>query len=225
MIGHIIGLPDTGGPGVMEEALDTGERRLPDASDVALSPSTPLPNIALGAHAPIVIGTPGSDFIDAGHGGNILVGGAGADNFVFANVEIHATTPWSLMSALLGTPPVTPPALTHVADYSFAQGDSFDFSALTSAFHGSWASDAQIVRAVEDPSGLSRRCRSTPAARPSGPGSIMLLQGNFNGRSNSTASWVDVAQLDGAHVGDTINVLIDSHATIHATQIHVDWLV
>jgi hypothetical protein len=36
-LGHIIGLPDTGGPGVMEEALDTGERRLPDASDVALS--------------------------------------------------------------------------------------------------------------------------------------------------------------------------------------------
>ncbi|MEA2742157.1 MAG: large repetitive protein, partial [Acetobacteraceae bacterium] len=146
------------------------------------------------------------------------------DNFVFANVDIHAATPWSLMSALGVTPPVTPPALTHVADYSFAQGDSFDFSALTSAFHGSWASDAQIVRAVEDPSGTF----ATLQVNASGPGSIaswlnMLLQGNVNGPSNSTASWVNVAQLDGAHAGDDVSVLIDSH-TVHLAQVHVGLL-
>ena len=137
---------------------------------------------------------------------------------MFANVDIHATTPWSLLSALWGAPPATPPALTHVADYSFAQGDSFDFSALTSAFHGSSASDAQIVRAVEDPSGTF----ATLQVNANGPSIAswfnMLLQGNFNGPSNSTASWVDVARLDGAHAGDEVSVRIDSHAVHLATD-------
>jgi hypothetical protein len=242
-MGHVLGLPDSTSPNdvndLMYISLVDGERRLPDAADVPVTNTTPLtPNIALGpvvtsemelssAYAPVVTGTPGNDTIDAGHGGNILVGGAGADNFVFANVEIHAATPWSLMSALWGgAPPVTPPALTHVADYSFAQGDSFDFSALTSAFHGSGASDAQIVRAVEDPSGTF----ATLQVNASGPGSIgswlnMLLQGNANGPWNGTASWVNVAQLDGAHAGDPVNVLVDSQSAIHHAQIHVDLLV
>jgi hypothetical protein len=242
-MGHVLGLPDSTSPNdvndLMYISLVDGERRLPDAADVPVTNTTPLtPNIALGpvvtsemelssAYAPVVTGTPGNDTIDAGHGGKTLVGGAGADNFVFANVEIHAATPWSLMSALWGgAPPVTPPALTHVADYSFAQGDSFDFSALTSAFHGSGASDAQIVRAVEDPSGTF----ATLQVNASGPGSIgswlnMLLQGNANGPWNGTASWVNVAQLDGAHAGDPVNVLVDSQSAIHHAQIHVDLLV
>ncbi|MCP1926412.1 hypothetical protein [Bradyrhizobium elkanii] len=33
-------------------------------------------------------------------------------------------------------------------------GDTFDFSALTSPFHGSSMDDAMLVRAVEDPSGM-----------------------------------------------------------------------
>jgi hypothetical protein len=39
------------------------------------------------------------------------------------------------------------------------------------------------------------------------------------------AAWVDIAQLDGAHAGDAVNVLIDNHATTHLAQIHVDLLV
>jgi hypothetical protein len=105
-----------------------------------------------------------------------------------------------------------------VADYSFAQGDSFDFSALTSAFHGSWASDAQIVRAVEDPSGTFATLQVN-AKVPWGFGSWL------NGPSNSTASWVNVAQLDGVHAGDDISVLIDSHAAVHVAHLHAGLLV
>jgi hypothetical protein len=226
-MGHELGLPDLTAASDVNDLmyidLVDGERRLPDAGDVPVV-NTLTPHIGA-ANAPVVMGTPGNDTIDAGHGGKILVGGAGADNFVFANVEIHAATPWSLISALVGAPPVTPPALTHVADYSFAQGDSFDFSALTSAFHGSGASDAQIVRAVEDPSGTF----ATLQVNANGPGSIgswlnMLLQGNANGPWNGTASWVNVAQLDGAHAGDDVSVLIDSHA-VHLAQVHVGLLV
>ncbi len=47
----------------------------------------------------------------------------------------------------------TPAQITHVADYSAAQGDTFDFSAITSAFHNSGVSDSLVVRAVEDASG------------------------------------------------------------------------
>ena len=236
-MGHVLGLDDTTAASTAHDLmfidLVDGERRLPDAADVALANGTSAaqaeaalpPSAQAAAGTPIVVGTAGNDTIDAGHGGNILVGGAGADNFVFANVEIHAATPWSLMSALWGgAPPVTPPALTHVADYSFAQGDSFDFSALTSAFHGSGASDAQIVRAVEDPSGTF----ATLQVNAIGPGSIgswasMLLRGNADNSWNGTASWVNVAQLDGAHAGDDVSVLIDSHA-VHLAQVHVGLL-
>jgi Ca2+-binding RTX toxin-like protein len=181
---------------------------LPDAADVALADASgPLtPNVSIGpattaaaqmpAGVPIIRGTAGNDTIDAGHGGNILVGGAGADHFVFANVVASAQTP---------------PPLTHVADYSFAQGDIFDFSALTSQFHGSGTSDALVVRAVEDSSG-----------------SFAMLQVNTANTSMGSkvgSTWVDVAQLDGAHAGDAVNVLIDNHATTHLAQIHVDLLV
>jgi len=121
-MGHVLGLDDTTAASTAHDLmfidLVDGERRLPDAADVPVTNTTPLtPNIALGpvvtsemelSSAPVVTGTPGNDTIDAGHGGKTLVGGAGADNFVFANVEIHAATPWSLMSALWGgAPPVT----------------------------------------------------------------------------------------------------------------------
>jgi len=41
----------------------------------------------------------------------------------------------------------------------------------------------------------------------------------------SAPNWVNVAQLDGAHAGDSVNVLIDSHHSVHLAQIHVDLLV
>jgi len=165
--------------------LVDGERRLPDAGDVPVTTTPLTPNVASGLVVPTA--TPGNDTIDAGHGGKVLVGGAGADHFVFAHLPDAATAP------------------THVADYSFLQGDSFDFSALTSAFHGLAVDDAFVVRAVEGASGTfaTLQVNTTPFAK--------------------NASWADVAQLDGAHAGDNVSVLIDSHA-VHLTQVHVGLL-
>jgi hypothetical protein len=181
-LGHVIGLGDSTGAGVMNIALDSGERRLPDGTDVAQA-------------TPVVAGNAANNTIDAGHGGNILFGGGGADTFVFGpGIQLNAPTPAQI---------------THVADYSAAHGDTFDFSALTSAFHNSSVSDALVVRAVEDASGKFATLQVDhidPMGLPSAP------------------NWVSVAQIDGAHAGDAVNIWIDNHSA-HLAQIHVDLLV
>ena len=94
-------------------------------------------------------------------------------------------------------------------DYHFTEGDKFDFSALTSQFHSTGIDDHLIVRAVEDASGTFAKLQVDiidPNGLPSAP------------------IWVDVAQIAGAHTGDTLNVLVDSHSTVHLAQIHVDLL-
>jgi hypothetical protein len=208
-MGHALGLEDKVSPtdahDLMYINLVDGERRLPDATDVAEASGSAgaqaaeaaLPLSAqAAADTPIVVGTAGSDTIDAGHGGAILFGGAGADNFVFG-----PATP-------LNAP--TPAQVTHVADYDAAEGDSLDFSAITSAFHDSSVSDALVVRAVEDASGkfaMLQVDQIDPTGLPSAP------------------NWVDVAQLDGAHAGDSVNVQIDSYSAVHLAQIDIDWLV
>jgi hypothetical protein len=172
--------------------LTAGERRLPDATDVAATSEVAMPQISQApTGTPIVAGSAGNDTIDAGHGGNILFGGAGADTFVFGS-----STP-------LVAP--TPAQVTHVADYHASEGDSFDLSAITSAFHNSGVSDPLIVRAVEDASATLQVDHIDPAGLPSAP------------------NWVNVAQLDGAHAGDAVNVLIDNHS-LHLAHIHVDLL-
>ena len=205
-LGHVLGLDDVNSPtdDLMYIDLVDGERRLPDAADVAqanasgaIQAEAALPVSAQAAiGTAIVVATIGNDTIDAGHGGNILFGGAGADTFVFGS-----STP-------LNAP--TPAQVTHVADYSAAQGDSFDFSAITSAFHNSSVSDSLVVRAVEDASGKFATLQVDhidPMGMPSAP------------------NWVNVAQLDGAHSGDAVNVLIDNNHSVHLAQIHVDLLV
>ncbi len=187
-MGHQLGLPHSDEVGnVMFDELVDGVRRLPDDlvnTNVAQAQAqAPL--------LPVIRGTAGNDVLDGGLGGKILVGEAGADHFVFANLPA----------------PTTP---THVADYSFIQGDSFDFSALTSAFHGSGMSDGQIVRAVEDASG-----------------SFATLQVNTANASWGTKAgpvWTSVAQIDGAHAGADVSVLIDGHA-LHMAHLHVGLLV
>ena len=206
-MGHELGLPDLSGSADAHELmyidLADGERRLPDAGDVPLVNTSPLtPNIALG---PLVAGTAGNDVINAGSGGNVLIGGAGADNFVFANVDLHAATP----------------ALTHVADYSFAQGDSFDFSAITAQFHGWNIDDTLVVRAVEDSSGSFATLQVNVTPDAGGAIGSMLARA-ITGSAN--AHWVSVAQLDGAHAGDPVDVLIDNNGLHHAL-VHVDLLV
>jgi Ca2+-binding RTX toxin-like protein len=181
-MGHQLGMPDltaaSDAHDLMYIDLVDGERRLPDARDVP------------------VVGTAGNDIIDASHGGKTLIGSGGADNFVFANVTVGASSP---------------PPLTHVADYHFGEGDTFDFSALTSALHFAKAmDDSLMVRAVEDASGT-----------------FATLQVNAYNPALGTKfgpSWVNVAQLDGAHAGDDVSVLIDSN-TVHLAHLHVGLLV
>jgi co-chaperonin GroES (HSP10) len=203
-IGHALGLEHEPGHGIMAGTLDDGIRRLPDATDVAQANGASAAQAAeaalpLSAQAaagtPIVVGTAGNDTIDAGHGGNLLFGGGGADTFVFGpSIQLDAPTPSQI---------------THVADYSAAQGDTFDFSALTSAFHNSSVSDSLVVRAVEDASGKFA--------------TLQVDNINPNGLP-SAPNWVSVAQLDGAHAGDAVNIWIDNHS-VHLAQIHVDLLV
>ena len=196
-MGHELELEDSAAAAdahnLMYGNLVDGERRLPGTADVPQPTAGPLQAQA-NAQAPllpVIRGTAGNDTLDAGLGGRILVGEAGADHFVFANV------------------PTSTPS-THVADYSFIQGDSFDFSALTSAFHGSGMSNGQIVRAVEDASGSFA--------------TLQVNTANLSWGTKPGPTWTDVAQIDGAHAGDDVSVLIDN-GTIHRAQIHVDLLV
>ena len=80
---------------------------------------------------------------------------------------------------------------------------------MNTAFHNSSVNDALVVRAVEDASGKFATLQVDhidPTGMPSAP------------------NWVSVAQIDGAHAGDAVNVLIDNHS-VHLAQIHVDLLV
>src|SRR6202035_2770708 len=144
---------------------------------------------------------------DSSHGGSGSVTVAAADHFVFAS-----------------NPPPTPTAaaaqpVTHVADYSAAQGDTFDFSALTSAFHASNVADASLVRAVEDPSGTF----ATLQLNTNGDAAAAALRGAT--QPSAVVNWVHVAQIGGAHPGAPVDVLVDSHAAIHLAQIHATLLV
>jgi hypothetical protein len=203
-MGHVLSLPDSSSVNDVNDLmyinLVDGERRLPDAADVAQADTTPqqnmTPAVSIGpAVTPASTLAAGPSIIDAGHGGGTLVGTAGADNFVFANVSVQG--------------PAAPP-ITHVANYSFAQGDTFDFSALTSQSHGWQVGDASVVRAVEGAGGAAML-------------QINTVDGSMGSKVGS--NWVSVAEIDGAHIGDTVNVLIDSNTAVHLAQIHVGLLV
>ncbi|MDP1907586.1 MAG: matrixin family metalloprotease, partial [Hyphomicrobium sp.] len=177
-MGHQLGLPHSTEAGdVMADMLVDGERRLADAGDVAQINAGPA-QVQVQAQAPllpVIRGTAGNDKIDAGHGGFILIGEAGADTFIFANVEAHTSAP---------------PPLTHVADYHFTEGDVFDFSALTASFHGSNANDAFVVRAVEDAGGTFA--------------TLQVNTANVSWGTKLGPTWTDIVQIDGAHAGDPV---------------------
>jgi hypothetical protein len=190
-MGHQLGLGHSDKPDdVMAAFLVDGERRLPDIADLTHVNAGPAQ-----APLPIIRGTAGNDRIDAGHGGFIMVGGAGADNFVFANVAAH---------------PSAPPPLTRVADYHFSEGDVFDFSALTAPFHGSGMFDTSVVRAVEDASGTFA--------------TLQVNTANPTWGTNIGPTWTDMARIDGAHAGDDVSVLIDGYRGVHLAHLHVGLL-
>jgi hypothetical protein len=171
---------------------------LPDAADVPLDNTTPLTRtlcvgpvvtsyVAQGSgNPPVDGGAPGKDTIDPGYGTKFLYA---ADNFAFAKVE-------ALTSA----------ALPQGDGFSYLKGDSFDFSALTSALHGADGGDAAIVHAVE-------HFIETFAA----------LQGNAGNPWENLASPVDVAQPDGGYVPAYSSALFDKPP--YLAQSHSDLLV
>ncbi len=189
-MGHVLGLSDqttaSSTHDLMYANLVDGERRLPSAADVASVQPPALPPTATIQPA----SSPGTQPIVAAPFVVTMTGTATADTFVFNNIDIHASVP---------------PPVAHVAGYSFIQGDTFNFSALTSQFHGWGVDDASVVRAVADPSGK-----------------FATLQVNASlDTSMVNAHWVSIAQIDGAHAGDHVKVLIDSQAGLH----HADLLI
>jgi hypothetical protein len=172
---------------LMFAGLTTGERRLPGADNAMQVEQTAIANAAVAAEAalptaaaasvntPIVPGTAGNDTFHIGQGGLILAGGGGADTFAFDPAILTA--------------PAAP--VTHIADYSAAQGDVFDFSALQVA-------DATKVRVLEDASNA-----------------FATLQVQAAGAAAD--SWINLAQLDGVHAGDPVNVALDA---AHVAYLH-----
>jgi VCBS repeat-containing protein len=141
-MGHQIGLDDLysaqDSGDLMYGYLVTGERRLPGAGDVAQTAENALPpDAAASEGTPLVAGGAGNDALNAGHGGMVLVGGAGADTFVFDQLP-QATA--------------APAPVAHIADYSAIQGDTIDLSALMSGTQGMKATEGMLVRAHEDAS-------------------------------------------------------------------------
>jgi VCBS repeat-containing protein len=137
-LGHILGLPDTGQTGVMNIALDSGERRLPDAADVAGAPAViqqTQPQQNTPAPAPIASTAPadsvGGFTSEASHGNNFGFGGGIAQNFAFA--QFNPTAPTLLPGALA----------------NFFKGDGSNFSAFISQFHTAGVTDAMPIHASD----------------------------------------------------------------------------
>ena len=109
-----------------------------------------------------------------------------------------------------------------MADYSFAQGDSFDFSAMTrrNSMAGILTTHWWCARS-RTPSGSFATLQVNVTPDAGGAIGSMLARA-ITGSAN--AHWVSVAQLDGAHAGDPVDVLIDNNGLHHAL-VHVDLLV
>jgi len=203
-MGHVLGLPDSTSPSAVNDlmyvSLVDGERRLPDAADIAQTSAASQPSltpaVSIGPTTmPTVAGSPAYGTLDAGRGGGTPVGTSGPDTFKFASVDVHAATPLPI---------------PHVADLGFAQGGTFDFSALISQVHSAGIADIFMVRALEGASGAF---------------GASLVNTFITGAPLQNAHSVNVALIDGAHAGDLVNVLRDSYAALHQAQIHVDFLV
>ena len=168
--------------------MNAADLSLPDAADVPLDNTTPLtPTLCVGPFvAPDIGGAPDNDTIYTGYGTKFLFT---ADNFVFATVE-------ALTSA----------AFPQGGGFCYLKGDSFDFSALTSALHGPDGGDAPIALAVQ-------HFIETFAT----------LQGNAGSPWETPASPVEVAPPDGGYAPGTSSALFDKPP--YVPQFHSDLLV
>jgi hypothetical protein len=184
---------------VMSAYLQDGERRLPGTADAALAQQQDTAAAAQAAEA--LLPTSAA----AATGTPIAPGGAGDDTF---NIDQGGTVVAGGGGAdtfIFGQGVLTAPAasVTHIADYSALQGDIIDVSAIVTlppiVRGGPAPTDADMVRVAEDTSGA-----------------FATLEVSGGGH------WTAVAQLDGVHAGDAVNVALDATHTPH--QLHAAWL-
>ena len=125
-----------------------------------------------------IVGGAGADVLNGRAGNDTLTGGSGTDTFVF---DANAFTPAQSGSAVFD----------RILDYSLAEGDTLDFSALISPAHVNDATGS-LVRMLESPSGTTA-----------------ILQIDPNGTANG-ANWTTIARLDGVHTGNSVKVILDA---------------
>lgn len=132
----------------------------------------------------IIFGLGGNDRLNGGAGADVLTGGTGADIFIFDAI--------ALANATAGV-------FDRVTDYdqsggafNAAEGDQIDLSgSLSAAYnHGSGQPVSSLVRVVANGAGTK-------------------LQVDTDGAANGT-NWVTIAQLDGLHFGDPLNIIVDA---------------
>ncbi|VVB43594.1 hypothetical protein RHAL8_00779 [Beijerinckiaceae bacterium RH AL8] len=176
--------------------LSEGVRELPSATDVAEAnalgtPAAPsLPEQKVVAQ-PLATQPVAAQQVAIEHHGNPAH--VGHDTFVFdAKVLADASGPAKLVA--------------HVADYSAAQHDTLDFTALFAATPRPAAHAADLVHATEDPGGHAATVAVNVAATGAAP------------------HWVDIAHLDGVPQDATIDVAVDAAHPHHISHIHVGGL-
>ena len=184
---------------IMSAFLQDGERRLPGAADVTKAQQQDSIDAAQAAEDALPTGK-------AAAAGSLIVAGASGDDNI--NVSHPGTViaggagadTFTFGAGVLGAPAAS---VTHIADYSALQGDIIDLSAIVSLppmqVGGGGGQLIEAVRVAEDSSGA-----------------FATLQ------VDNAGHWTEVAQLDGVHAGDAVNVVVDQTQTQH--QLHAAWL-
>ncbi len=165
-------------------------------NNIGIATSCTIESAIGGSGADTIYGNSANNTLSGGGGGDIfdgfggldtLAGGAGGDRFVFDSFAyIDATS--------------ATPRFDHITDYdrgnsgsySAAEGDRIDISALVSAAFGSGQAVGALVRVVEN-----------------GDGTGALVQVDVDG-TGPGSHWTTIAQLDGIHLGNTVNVVLSS---------------
>ena len=144
-------------------------------------------------------GDAGNDTLSGGAGSDAMTGGPGSDRFVFDDAALaDAQTGTSLLDRITDYDP------GNTGIFSAAESDQIDLSALLAPAYGQGTGQpiAALVRAIEDASGTFANLQIDP-----------------DGTANGT-NWITIARLDGLHIGDDVNVILD--ATLSAgTTINV----
>jgi hypothetical protein len=146
-----------------------------------------------------LIGGPASETLVAQGSHNVLDGGGGRDTLTGGMTAGIGDDIFKFGAAALADAQSS--MFDQVTDYSNSAGDQIDLSAVLSAAynHGTGQSISSLVHLVEDASGTFARLMIDPDG------------------AASAADFVTIAQLDGLHVGDPVNVTLDGSQPTGAT--------